>query len=185
MNCITQHIVRIANNCVSFDGDCLFSANRDDDFRTFAKSCYTSLNIEYPKFYKMDKLCKIGFLAFEFLTNKIDFSQYADDEIGILLSNSSSSLNDDCAYQPTIADVPSPAVFVYTLANIVIGEICIRHKMYGESTFFVSETDNREFLKQYATTIATENSARAFVVGRVEIDANDNYFAELEFLTIE
>ena len=34
---------------------------------------------------------------------------------------------------------PSPSVFVYTLPNIVIGEIAIRHKIYGESSFYITE----------------------------------------------
>ena len=30
---------------------------------------------------------------------------------------------------------PSPALFVYTLPNIVTGEIAIRNKYYGETSF--------------------------------------------------
>ncbi|MDD4848635.1 MAG: hypothetical protein PHR53_07735, partial [Bacteroidales bacterium] len=31
------------------------------------------------------------------------------------------------------------SVFVYTLANIVTGEIAIRHKIMGETSFFIME----------------------------------------------
>ena len=73
----------------------------------------------------------------------------------IRLMNRSSSLNDDTHYQQTIQNpenhFPSPALFVYTLANIVTGELCIRHKIGGESSFFVFE----EFSAEKLYTIAT------------------------------
>ena len=56
----------------------------------------------------------------------------------------SGSLDDDQTYQQTIQSAdnyfPSPAVFVYTLSNIVTGEIAIRHRIMGESTCYVTET---------------------------------------------
>ena len=47
----------------------------------------------------------------------------------------------------------SPAIFVYTLANIVAGEIAIKHKIQGETTFFISESYNEKFMRGYAESL--------------------------------
>ena len=41
---------------------------------------------------------------------------------------------------------PSPAVFVYTLPNICIGEISIKYKLYSENSFFIFDSLNAEYL---------------------------------------
>ncbi len=102
---------------------------------------YRTAGIQYPTFFKMDNLCKTGFLAAELLLGKETPPNEINDKRAIVLMNRASSLDDDRRYQTTIQDAdnyyPRPAVFVYTLANIVTGEIAIRHKIGGESSFFV------------------------------------------------
>src|ERR1700754_4127986 len=86
-------------------------------------SLYRSLKLDYPKFYKMDQLSKLGWLASEVLLkdNPILGTMQPED-IGIVLTNANSSLDTDIKYLDTVADIASPAVFVYTLPNIMIGE---------------------------------------------------------------
>ena len=43
-------------------------------------------------------------------------------------------------------DFPSPALFVYTLPNIVAGEIAIRNKYEGETSAYVLEEFNRDMI---------------------------------------
>ena len=45
----------------------------------------------------------------------------------------------DRNYVATMKDFPSPSLFVYTLPNIVAGEIAIRNKYAGETSAFVLE----------------------------------------------
>lgn len=110
---------------------------KSDDFQEFAKGLYVHFGIKYPKFHKMDQLCKLGFLGSEYLLNQLSKDQKA--QTGLLMLNSASSLDTDIkhynAYQKSKA---SPAIFVYTLPNIVIGEVSIRHKIHGESNFLVA-----------------------------------------------
>ncbi|MBO4282541.1 MAG: 3-oxoacyl-ACP synthase [Bacteroidales bacterium] len=91
---------------------------------------------DYPKFFKMDELARTGFIASELLLKVSPKSDY-----NILLFNSVSSLADDIAFQKTIDDkenfFPSPALFVYTLPNIVTGEIAIRNRFQTETNFMV------------------------------------------------
>lgn len=88
------------------------------------------------KFYKMDDLCKLGYVAAEYLLKDKTFAPL---EMGMLLANATSSLHTDIRHQQLIDQdgdrAASPAVFVYTLPNVVSGEICIRHKIQGETPF--------------------------------------------------
>jgi hypothetical protein len=103
-------------------------------------SLYRNSGINYHKFFKMDLLCKSGFLCAENLAEC--FPENRDRTAVVFMNNYAS----DCAdrdFEETIKDsencFPSPSLFVYTLPNIVTGELCIRHGFKGESGFFVFE----------------------------------------------
>ncbi len=112
---------------------------------------YRSLEIGYPKFFKMDRLCKAGFLASEMVFRALgENPETPKQDTAIVFMNNSSSLDNDMDYQATILPgnyFPSPALFVYTLANIVTGEVAIRNKIYGETSFYISpEFSARELI---------------------------------------
>jgi hypothetical protein len=139
--------------------------------------------MNYPKFFKMDKLCKLGLLASEILlSNKHISDRYAGDQVGLVLSNAASSMDTDRNYQVSIRDranyFPSPSVFVYTLANIVIGEICIRQKFFGESTFYIEEKFDPGRLYDQAKLVLDEGYISCCICGWVELNG-DNYEAVL------
>jgi hypothetical protein len=144
------------------------------NFATFIKSLYKKEAVSYPKFYKMDNLSKLGFLAAELLFKENTFiDRYDTKEIGIVIMNSSSSLDTDLAYNETIKDrsnyFPSPSVFVYTLPNILIGEICIRNKINGENVFVVSGQFDPERIIDSVKLIMDKERAQACVCGWVEV----------------
>ena len=121
---------------------------------------YRSLGIDYPKFFKMDKLSKLGFLASEFVFGNSE----RPENMSLICFNSSSSLDTDCHYQTTIEEdnyFPSPSVFVYTLPNIVAGEIAIRNKFTGETSFYISEHIDFEMIEH---TIKNSNIGSALVL---------------------
>jgi hypothetical protein len=144
------------------------------NFATFIKALYKKENISYPKFYKMDNLSKIGFLGAEMLIKDTAFiDRYKGEDIGIVIMNSSSSLDTDLAYYETIRDrtkyFPSPSVFVYTLPNILIGEICIRHKITGENTFLVSEKFDPGNVFKTVQLLLDKERVQACLCGWVEV----------------
>lgn len=130
---------------------------------------YQHFVFNYPKFYKMDNLSKLGWLAGEVLLKDFRKERYQPEEIGVVLANSSSSLDTDLKYYDTIQDIPSPSVFVYTLPNIVIGEICIRHKFKGEHAFFIQDTFNADFLEKQVNYLLDENILQACICGWVDV----------------
>ena len=117
-------ICTIENSKITVNQHIVFESPAGN-FSDFAKEAYKNLGLTYPKFHKMDNLSKMAFLASEMILKNEDHSRTA-----IVFANASSSLDTDSKYQESINSqanyFPSPAVFVYTLANICVAEISIR-----------------------------------------------------------
>ncbi|MDR2137967.1 MAG: hypothetical protein LBP50_00180 [Tannerella sp.] len=125
---------------VWLNGAAGFESARKGDAQAFLMEVYHWLGADCRKFFKMDLLSKLGWLASEWLMAEFDPEQPKEDT-GIVFFNSYASLETDSRFQETIrnreACFPSPAGFVYTLPNIVAGEVAIRHKIRGETAFYV------------------------------------------------
>ena len=165
---------QISNQEVCLNDELIFRSI-ESDFNVFAKEIYQKFEIQYPKFHKMDALCKLAFLSSEFVLN-----QNYNPETAIILANHSSSLDTDVKHQKTIQNqenyFPSPAVFVYTLPNITIGEISIRHQLKSESAFFVDENYPIELIHQQAEYLIKSGKTTQVLCGWTEYFQN-NYQA--------
>lgn len=132
-------------------------------------SLYHHFDWQYAKYFRMDHLSRLGFAAAEILLQGWDAKAYRPEDIAIVLSNANSSLDTDYRYSKTTREIPSPGVFVYTLPNIVIGEISIRHHFQGENAFFLSETFDAGLLTKYVSYLLTRKIARVCLTGWVEL----------------
>lgn len=127
---------------------------------------YNAQQINYPKFFRMDGLCKTAFLAVEILLKNVVLKdKYKQEEIGILLSTANGSLDADMKYYEASQHAPSPALFVYTLPNVAIGELCIRHGIKGETACFVFDIFDAQFQTWYADTLFDSCGIKACISG--------------------
>jgi hypothetical protein len=140
-NIATVSYCAINSGRVIVNGKTLF----DNQSEVFFKSSYEALELNYPKFFKMDELSKLCFLTTEYLMLNKDFSNTTPEEKAIVVHNRNSSLISDRKFSKSCEDVPSPSHFVYTLPNVMIGEVCIRNHIKGENHCFISETYEHEF----------------------------------------
>lgn len=174
--------ITIRPGVVERDGTVIFNSS-ETDFAPFIREAYKNLGDNNMKFYKMDDLCKLGYVAAGYLLKETD---YQPEEIGIILANASSSLDTDCKHQTLISKegdkAASPAVFVYTLPNVVLGEICIRHKIKGENTFFVCPHYEPDSLEDYARIVMAKGKLRTCIIGWCEL-MDGQYQAEFKQLT--
>jgi hypothetical protein len=171
MNLCISTYCKIDNRCATLNGGMIFEKREAMSESAFLSALYRSLQIDYPKFFKMDELSKTGFLAAELILRNHDSESLEKRQsTAMLLCNRSSSLQTDEHYQKTIGDefFPSPSVFVYTLPNIVMGEIAIRHKLFGENTFFVSERFDTETIYTYIRETFSEGKINKALVGWVD-----------------
>lgn len=134
---------------------------------------YKHFGFDYPKFYKMDNLSKLGWLATEILLKDGFLKTYKPEDVGIVFYNKSSSLDTDIKYFETIKTIASPALFVYTLPNIVMGEISIRHQLKGENALFVSDKFETGFMHQYVEGLFLGGSLEGCICGWLEFFGNN------------
>lgn len=159
----------ISKGVVTRNGISLFT-NTEIALPEFLLAAYRHFDFKYPKFYKMDNLSKLGWLASELIMQEGPKpGQYLPEEIGLVFSNASASLDTDIKYYDTVKEIASPALFVYTLPNIVMGEICIRHKFKGENAFFISEKFDAAFIRQYVNNLFNNNTLQACICGWAEV----------------
>ena len=139
---------------------------------------------DYPKFFKMDELCKLGFVATELLLQDIGNRHEGTADHAIVLFNRTGSLCNDRNYQKTINDMenffPSPSLFVYTLPNIVTGEIAIRNHYYGETSFYVLDQDDPALIRAMAEDVIMQGRAKNVICGWLDCEDKDHYLARLE-----
>lgn len=134
---------------------------------------------EYPKFFKMDPLCRLGFVtsrllaalesdgSAENLDSKGRPLSLREDRALVICGNSGSAVTDR-RFQSTIRNrsefFPSPAVFVYTLPNIVGGEIAIRNGWCGETSCWMMDALNPEAVAERVAD-AFQDEVTASVTG--------------------
>lgn len=139
---------------------------------------------DYPKFFKMDTLARLGFIAAEIVLKQQGQTCNNQQPTAIILANRSASIKNDTDYLATISDgnyYPSPALFVYTLPNIVTGEIAIRHHIQGETSFYV--LDNPEQLEPIVqSTLATRHSPAVILTGWCECSEANMFNAKLQII---
>jgi hypothetical protein len=165
-----QSFCTIQNSEIILDGASIFKLE-PTLFSDFSKKAYQHFEVNYPKFFKMDSLSKLAFLGAELLL-KNEIQSEKENNIALVFANNSSSLDTDVKYQKSISDpenyFPSPAVFVYTLPNICLGEISIRHQLKSENSFFIFDEFNPAFMVNYAKVLLDSKKAEKVLCAWVE-----------------
>ena len=196
------HLIRITPTGVSVDGNDL-SVEKSEEGASILSAIYKQYIGNYPKFYKMDQLCKLGFVASELLlqaeteilenkstvaskqTNEamVSSEKMARQDRAVLLFNHSSSVDADRKYMATISDkdnyFPSPSVFVYTLPNIVTGEIAIRNKYQGETSFYILPKRNDKQMEEVLQTTFCDSQTQSILTGWIDYEDTSHFEAEL------
>tara|TARA_R110002049_G_scaffold115293_5_gene267190 strand:- start:1172 stop:1789 length:618 start_codon:yes stop_codon:yes gene_type:complete len=175
----------IKNNTISLNGSKVYSDD-NNEFSEFIKAAYKALETSYPKFFKMDGLSKLAFLAADVLLKDENINQEEENDIAVVFSNKASSLDTDRKHQKSIENkedyYPSPAIFVYTLPNICIGEISIKYKLFSENSFFIFDNFNAQHLLDYANSLLSAGKTEKVLCGWVELDGSQ-YEAYLYLVT--
>lgn len=167
--------VYISNSHLFINGE-LALKGENPIFVKYLKEVYKFAELKYSKYFKMDPLSKLGFLCAEVLLKDEKLPEQAE-RIGIVLENKVSTYLVDSKHQETINDksqyFPSPANFVYTLPNVMTGEICIRNGFKGENMVFVNDAFSPQFVSQYITALYKADKADLIIGGFVDADEEE------------
>ena len=142
----------------------------------------------YPKFYKMDRLSQLGFVASELLLNQENPRLQQCTDRAVVMFNHSSSMWVDREYAKSINPgddyFPSPSLFVYTLPNIVCGEIAVRNGYHAETSFYILPHKDEDMMHQVLTSTFLDDSLQSIVAGWIDYEDESHFEAELK-LTIK
>ncbi len=142
--------------------------------RELLKDLYRRHIGDYPKFFKMDALCRLGLVGAALLDSPGELRE----DRAVLLFSSSGPFCNDTHYQETIMDgdyFPSPSLFVYTLANIVTGEIAIRNRWKGDTSAFVLPGFNAPEIVSAVDACFTDLTTRSAICGWAECSGDDTF----------
>ena len=179
--------VRITPQGVWIDGHAL---PVDGTNSALLRAIYKQWANDYPKFYKMDCLSRLAFVAGELLTKATagQPSMALADSTAIVFVGNSGSLASDIKYQDTIRQAdnffPSPAHFVYTLPNIATGELAIRHNVYGETAFFIASQPDEAQIHTLLQTAVMDGEATHVLGGWLEYEADDHFEAQIALYVV-
>lgn len=151
---------------------------------------------DYPKFFKMDHLSKLGFLASELILQaeaeaggceeggvSSRFKERADR--AVVFFNRTSSGETDQRYEESIGTgMPSPALFIYTLPNIVTGEVAIRNQYHGETTFCILAQRDSNLMGMVTQATFANPQTTSALVGWVEYESDAQFCASVALVTM-
>ncbi len=148
---------------------------------------YKQIIGNYPKYYKMDGLCRLGFVASELLLkaerDEGSFTEDTNKTRAIVFFNRSSSIASDKKYLASIVEkdnyFPSPSVFVYTLPNIVTGEIAIRNGYHGETSFYILPHKNELLMQDIIETTFMDEQTTSVLTGWLDYEDSEHFEADL------
>lgn len=196
----TTHAIRITPEEVILDQRKLWERKEElgeqegQEHHSLLTTLYKQMIGNYPKFYKMDGLSRLGFVASEILLNaeKGDTDVERREEEGerlleeraIIFFNHSSSIASDRNYKESINDkdnyFPSPSIFVYTLPNIVTGEIAIRNHFHGETSFFILPDKDERMMEEILQASCRDDQSKSFLTGWIDYEDERHFEADLK-----
>lgn len=188
----TTHTIRITPEEVVLDHQKLWEGNQNaneklgeqegQEHHSLLTTLYKQMIGNYPKFYKMDGLSRLGFVASEILLNAEKGE--TDKERAIIFFNHSSSIASDRNYKESINDkdnyFPSPSIFVYTLPNIVTGEIAIRNHFHGETSFFILPDKDERMMEEILQASCRDDQSKSFLTGWIDYEDERHFEADLK-----
>ena len=186
LNTRTYTSCRIQDEKIFLNEELIFEM-ANESFPKFIKTAYKRLNKSYPKFHKMDRLCKLAYVTCTYLLEQVDFSAAKPEEIAMVFSNRHSTYHTDAKHAASIKEkdnyFPSPNVFVYTLPNILIGELCIKYNIQGESVFFIQDDIDKDMLMDYGSALIQSGDAKICICGWCDY-IEDAYLSEIFIINL-
>ena len=181
-----KHRVHITPQGVWLDGK-VFAIDKEGKQSSLLTALYKQIIGNYPKYYKMDGLCRLGFIASELLLkaerDEGSFTEDINKTRAIVFFNRSSSIASDKKYLASIAEkdnyFPSPSVFVYTLPNIVTGEIAIRNGYHGETSFYILPHKNELLMQDIIETTFMDEQTTSVLTGWLDYEDSEHFEADL------
>ena len=186
------HSVSITQDEIIVDGNRLDVKSHGKEMLT---EVYKTKIGDYPKFYKMDMLSRLAFVASELLIESEgqrakgkSLKAKGKSQRAVVLFNHSSSIIADRQYMKSIEKddfFPSPAAFVYTLPNITTGEIALRNGYHGETSFYLLAERNEELMQRVIKSTFIDREIKSIIGGWIDCPSEDKFECEIKIFSVK
>ena len=139
------------------------------------------------RFFKMDLYSRLAYVGTSLLAKDALAACDPEDRAMVIFTENGSVLADR-KHLSTFSNpeefFPSPAVFINTLPNVVLGEIAVKNDIKGETTLVLLPRRDEAAMHRIveATTAATKPSA--LLCGWVDCAGEDSFVADLKLMKI-
>ena len=186
-----RHTVIVSSDGVTVDG-------RPLEVQAKGKAMLTEIYKQrignYPRFYKMDMLSRLVFISAELLlkaeqaSNSVaDGQQQETDTRAMMFVGHSGSICADRNYWQTICRdddyYPSPERFVYTLPNVVMGDLAAHNHYHGETSFFFLPRRDDEAVNRILQSTFLDPDTQSVIGGWVDAPDENHFEAEVSIIT--
>ena len=140
------------------------------------------------RFFKMDLYSRLAYAATGLLAK--DALESCDPEdLALFIFTQNGSVLADRKHLSTFSDpkefFPSPAIFINTLPNVVLGEIAVRNNIKGETTLVLLPERDEAALHRVIDATVSATRPSVMLYGWVDCDAEDSFIADLKMLKIK
>ena len=181
---VIRHSVHLSEKDVTVDGVKLAVTSMG---KALVTELYKKTGGDYPRFYKMDLLCRIGLVATQLLLKAEETTTSdAAEHRAVVIVGRSGSIHADLNYLTSIMHAddffPSPERFVYTLPNIVTGEIAMRYHYHGETSFYLLPTRDASIVSDIVQSAFLDPDTTSVIGGWIDCETDNRFEAELSIL---
>ncbi len=180
------HTVHLTPHGATVDGIAVHAGGTHEG-QALLTALYRDRVADYPKYFKMDALCRLGFIASELLLQAEGKPRFTPrDDRAVVFFNNTSSVCTDRKYAASAAadggQFPSPSLFVCTLPNIVTGEIAIRNAYRGETSFYILQDNDRAQTDAIMRATLADGHTRSLLTGWIDCPSDNRFEARLSIV---
>ena len=140
------------------------------------------------RFFKMDLYSRLAYVGTSILA-KDALEASAPEDRALVIFTQNGSVLADRKHLSTFANpdefFPSPAVFINTLPNVVLGEIAVKNSIKGETTLVLLPARDEMTMQRIINATVSAARPSALICGWMDCDAEDSYIADLKMLKIK
>ncbi len=157
-----------------FEVDGAVRATGTGDVDTDLTAAWATLGTNYDRFHRTDRLARLVLLCAEALLAGLPDDDDLHERTGTVLTGRHGSMDSDLRhYEALRQGQVSPAVFVYTLPNIALGELTIRHRLFGPGLCLLDEGPDTGRLRDLCAWMLDGEGMHRAICGRADIFAGE------------
>ena len=140
------------------------------------------------RFFKMDLYSRLAYVGTTLLA-KDALEGVNPEDVALFIFTLNGSVLADRKHLSTFSNpdefYPSPAVFINTLPNVVLGEIAVRNNIKGGTTLVMLPDRDETTIDRILEASLSATRPSVMICGWVDCDAQDSFIADLKIMKIK